>query len=93
MSTKGSGYLASPELEISTANQQIVPNKPSHWTVGYKLYKFSFMNDQATKVIINNKTTAYLRAGQGFEMEIGDAPIYSFVIVDAEISYNWIGAF
>lgn len=93
MSTKGSGYLGSPKLETSTVNQEIVPSPPSHWTSLYKLYKFSFNNKQATKVIINKETTVYLEAGQGFEMDLGDAPIYSFVIVDSGVPYTFIGAY
>lgn len=93
MSTKGSGYLGSPKLETSTANQEIVPSKPQNWTQGYKLYKFSFSNKQATKVIINKETTIYLEAGQGFEMESGDAQIFSFVIVSSGIPFNWIAAY
>lgn len=93
MSTKGSGYLASPKLETSTANQEIIDSAPAHWTQGYKLYKFSFMNRQDVTVIINKKTTAYLEARQGFNMEQGDEPIFSFVIVDANVTFNFIGAF
>lgn len=95
MSTKGNGYLGSSKLETSSANQEIVPQPPSHlnWTSGYKLYKFSFSNRQATQVIINNATTIYLEAGQGFEMETGDASIYSFIIVEPDITFNWIAAY
>lgn len=93
MSTKGSGYLASPKLETSTANQEIIESPPVHWTQGYKLYKFSFMNRQDATVIINEKTTAFLEARQGFNMEQGDEPIFSFVIVESGINYNFVGAY
>ncbi|MGB6408130.1 MAG: hypothetical protein WBF39_11685 [Planococcus donghaensis] len=94
MAIQGSGYLGSTALQTSTANQEIVPSKKVGWTSGYKLYKFSFDNEnQDCTVRINGETTLFLKAGQGFEIEQGDAPIHSFIIVTAGVTFSWIGAF
>lgn len=93
MTNRGNGYLASPSMQTSTANQEIIYQKPEHWTHGYRLYKFSFSNKSDVTVIINNETTAFLEAGQGFEMAIGDKPIQSFIIVEADIIFNWLAAY
>ena len=88
----GSEYLGSNNIETSVANQEIIPESPSDWTVKYSLYKLSLINYQDTNIIINGKTSIYLKAEQGFESEITDPRIYSFVIVDAGVDYQWIGA-
>lgn len=91
----GSGYIGSSELKTTTeANEQVIPNKPESWTMKYNCYRFSFMNDQQCSVLINSNTNPImLRAGQGFTMSEIDSPIYSFKIVEAGITYNFIGAF
>ncbi|MED1863213.1 hypothetical protein P4V41_07075 [Fictibacillus nanhaiensis] len=88
----GQGYLGSGSLQVSTANQELVPNPPSNWTVKYNLYKFSFDNTNPCSIRINGGSPIHLRGGQGFEVTHVDAPIWSFVIVEAGIEYNWIGA-
>lgn len=87
------GYLGSPSLLVSKANQEIINAKPANWTYGYKLYKFSFDNTQNCTVIINGKAKIFLKAGQGFEMNVGDEPITSFVIVESGIEFVWIGGY
>lgn len=93
LAIQGSGYKGSPELQISTANQEIIPAKPANWTGGYKLYKFSFDNKQDVTVRLNNETTLFLEAEQGFEMERGDAPIFSFVVITSGVQFLWVGAY
>lgn len=90
----GSGYIGSPSLQTSTANQEIIP-APSNpnWTHGYNLYKFSFMNDQNVTVKINKDKDIFLRAGQGFSTEYIDSPIWSFIVQEAGITYNFIGSY
>lgn len=89
----GSGYNGSPALEITTTeNQEIIPSSPPEWTVGYKFYKFSFMNDQDCTVRINGDEPIFLRAYQGFNCNQHDEGISSFVIVESGINFNWIGA-
>ena len=75
----------------STANQELLPNKPASWSHGYKLIRFSFDNDQDCSVVVNGQVTIFLKAGQGFEIGEGDIPITSFKIVQAGITFNWIG--
>jgi hypothetical protein len=89
----GTGYMGSSSLQTSTANQEIVPSKPSNWTLGFSFYKFSFDNDQACSVKINGGNPIYLRDGQGFECTEIDSPITSFIVVDSGISFNWIAAY
>lgn len=89
----GSGYIGSTEVQVSTANQEVVPPKEEGWTHGYNFYKFAFYNDQDCSVKINNKNTIFLRATQGFSMDQVDSPIFSFVIIEPNISYNFIGTY
>lgn len=89
----GVEFLGTDKIETSTANQEVLPTPPSEWTTGHNLYKFSFRNDQATNVIINGKTNIHLKEGQGFESGINDPTIRSFVIVNAGVKYQWIGAY
>ncbi|GLO66149.1 hypothetical protein [Oceanobacillus kimchii] len=84
MTQIGGKFIGSPSLLLSEENQQVVPEK----TV---FYKFSFLNDEDVHVKINNSHPIFIRAGQGFSMNEVDAYINSFVIVDAGISFNWIG--
>lgn len=88
----GNGYIGSSQKEKSNPNQEVIPSPPTGWTNGYALYKFAFMNDQDCTVKINNSNPIFLRAGQGFATEPYDKPITSFVIVEGNIDYNWIGA-
>lgn len=92
----GSGYIGSPNLETtSSANFEIIPNPPTSFHYKkYNLYKLSFLNHNLDcRVIINGGNPIFLAAGQGFEMNEIDTPIYSFKIVETGISYNWLGAY
>ena|SRR5205085_894599 len=94
MARFGSGYIGSSQIMVSTAQQELIPSPPVNWNTKYNLYKFTFMNDQDCSVLINDNTTAiFLRAGQGFETNDSDAPIYSFKIVEAGITFNFVGAY
>lgn len=90
---RGKGYLGSNKIEVSTANQEIIPNPPSNWTYGYTLYKFTFKTYNDTNIIINGETNIFLRAEQEFQTDSGDAGIHSFVIVNSGVSYQWVGAY
>lgn len=87
------GYLGSPSIQTSSANQEIVPIAPDEWTQGYKLKSFDFMNDQDCTIVINNLTNIFLRAGQGFSVSKGSAAIHSFVIKDVGITYNFVAEY
>lgn len=97
MTSRGNGYLASDALKTSTSNQELVPLKPLNWSFGYKIRKLSFDNaEQECRVIVvadGKTTTAFLKAGQGFEMGYDDPPITSFKIVESNIKYTWIATF
>jgi hypothetical protein len=94
MSRLGSGYIGSSQLLTSTLNQEIIPLPDSSKSFKkYSLYKFSFSNNQDVTVIINNDATIFIPAGRGFEIDETDAPIYSFVIKEAGITYNWAACY
>jgi hypothetical protein len=90
----GSGYIGTDTLKTSVAQQELIPSPPANWNTKYSLYKFTFMNDQDCSVLINGNLSAiFLRAGQGFDTDDSDAPIYSFKIVETGITYNFVGAY
>jgi hypothetical protein len=93
MSRNGVGYIGSSDLQTSTTNQEIVSSSPSGWTIPFKLYKMSFLNNQDCHVKINGGDQIFLSAGQGFEMNENDAPIQSFIIVESGITFNFMGAY
>jgi len=94
MTQRGSAWLGSPSILTSTANKELVPPSPAGW-VNMKLgfYKFDFRNLQACTVKINDGAPIYLDAEQGFNSSSEDAIIYSFVIVETNIQYQWVGAY
>ena len=52
------------------------------------------MNDQDCHILINGSQTGiFIRANQGFEVDINEVPITSFKVVEAGITYNWVGHF
>lgn len=85
----GSSYKASPSIQTSVAGAEILPSTPVG-TIPINYYKLSLINDQNCSLIINNDPVAkFIRAGQGFEINEMDAPIFSLKIVEAGITYNW----
>lgn len=85
------GYKGSPELMVSTENQDIFPALPSGWKIPYKFLEFTFVNDEACVVEINGEPI-YLRAEQGFEATPG-RPITSFVVKTPDVHFNWIAVY
>jgi hypothetical protein len=90
---KGTGFLGSNGLELSTSNQELIPTKPENWTIGYSLYKFSFYNKLNCTVIVNGNTKLFLVAEQGFNTTEREIPITSFVVVESGINFAWMGAY
>ena len=88
---KGNGYIGSPALMTSKANEQVVPETPG-WSFGYSFYMFEFENDQDCTVIINGNTI-FLRAGRGFITPENGAPVKSFIIKEPNITYTWAAAY
>jgi hypothetical protein len=93
----GAGYFGDTMLMSSTPNLEIIqPFKPLNYTtaVTFAAYKFSFSNQDACSVLINDNTSPiFLDDNQGFTTGFEDAPIYSFKIVEAGITYNVVGAY
>jgi len=79
-------FFGTNAIQTSTASQELV-----QLTAPYTAYsKFSFMNDQSCQIQINTSSAIYLRAAQGFDTDRHDYHIYSFIIVTAGITYNFI---
>jgi hypothetical protein len=92
----GNGFVGSDSLKVSSAMEQVVPTPPITYPFKkYSFYQFSFLNHDADcSVYINdNANPIFLRAGQGFESDAEDMPIYSFIIKEAGITYNYLAAF
>lgn len=90
----GSGFLASPGLETSVANLEVIPSPPPSWTVGYSLYKFTLMNDDDCRVLLNNDPNPkFIRAGQGLNISEIDVPITSLKFIESGVTFNWFGAY
>ena len=90
----GNGYLGSESLITSTENYEVVPNTPDGWSdERYSFYKFSFINKTDCTIRINGGNPIFLEKNQGFEANKGDAKINSFVIVEPDVEFNWIGAY
>lgn len=88
------GYLGTSEILTSSANEEILPKTPSNWTdERYSFYKFSFINYDNCQIKVNNGKPIHLNAEQGFECERGDQKINSFIIVDGNVRFSWIGAY
>lgn len=86
---KGKGYDG--DRTVSTANKQIVV--PPAGVTNYKFYEFAFLNTQACTVKINGGKLIPLDADQGVKITDNDAPVSSFVIVEAGINYKWFGKY
>lgn len=90
----GHSFLGSSSLQTSIANQELVPIAPEDWINSHlSFYKFSFDNDQECTIKVNGGNLLFLKAGQGFESTEVDAPIHSFIVVTAGVTFNWIGAY
>lgn len=79
--------FSSTGREISTGMQDIIPTNPLGKVV---INKLSFSNKEDCTVIINGTDTISLLASTGLEIQF-EFPIKSFVIVEAGITFYWIG--
>jgi hypothetical protein len=82
----GTGYIGSDSIQTSVAGQEIIPE-------GYIMYKMTLINNQECTIEINDNDPIFLRAYQGFNMNVHDREIYSLSIVEADIKFSWFGAF
>lgn len=86
MSNLNSGFLGSPAIITSTAEQELVEK-------GIFYHKFSFFNYETCTISINGSDPIYLAAEQGFSSDFHDVLVKSFIIKEANIRHNWVGAF
>lgn len=86
----GLGYWG--KKGVSTANMEIIEFPTNYSNPSY--YKFAFYNSHDCNVIINGNPN-FFKAEQGFitNPAHNDAPIKSFIIVDADVEWNWTGAY
>ena len=93
----GSSIFGSPNPQTSTLGQEIIQqHKPLTWSIPKLIaYRFSFMNSNSSCHIKLNGSTdqIYLALGQGFESDMYDMEIWSFIIVEAGIIYNYVGGY
>ena len=89
----GSGYKASPFVETSIANAEVLPPTPLG-QVPIHFYKFTFINDADCSLLINNDPIPkFIRAGQWLNVSETDIPISSIKVVESNVPYNWFGAY
>ncbi len=88
-------FKGSTALQTSVVGAEIIPAAPQGWTMGYHFKHFEFLNDQLCTVKINGSNEAiYLRAGQGFRTpENFRDTIHSFKVVEAGITFNYLGQY
>lgn len=85
-------FIGSSTVEVSTANHEVVPNTPESWTYDKYFFKsFSFINKDECTVKINGSEPILLEAEQGFDSN--GIEIRSFIIVESDIRFTFIGAF
>ena len=90
------GYAGSSNVLTSTANQELVPSTLYPGTChSQKNYfcEFYFYNNADCHIKVNGSGSIYLKAGQNFEMDETNPMISSFIIVDANVSFSWVGVF
>lgn len=80
------GYMGSPSILTSAERQELI-------LPGVVYHKFSFFNYGECTILVNGSDPIFLAAEQGFSSDSSDTPIKSFVVVEADIKFNWIGAF
>lgn len=84
--SNSSGFAGSSDVQTSTANVQILPEK----TVFRRL---NFNNTQACHVKINGSDPIVVPANLGLKFDYNDPPIKTFEIVESGISFTWNGTY
>lgn len=85
-----SKFYSSRDLEVSTANQELIQrHKPEETTV-FGAKKISFLNNEECHIAINESEWLYLRAGQGMELDLTDETVEEFRIKESGITFNYI---
>lgn len=87
-----STWIGSPNIEVSVAGKNIIPERPDDWSFDYNLKEFTFINYQDCHVLINgSRTPIFIKQEQGIDYS-GSQGISSFTVVESGIEYNYIGA-
>ena len=89
----GAGYKGSSDLMNSgNGNLEIIPVNPDS-NKRYNFYKFSFKSRTVpVRFKINNDETIFLDEPI-FSIDRLDSPIHSFIVLDANVDFSWIGAY
>lgn len=93
--------IGSNGLKITTVeNEQIVPQAPQGWTVPIAFRSFTFMNTEECHIVLNGNSrlggeenVIYLRPYQGFSVCEEDVKVFSFIIKEVGVEYNWVGKY
>jgi hypothetical protein len=92
MAGKYAGYNG--DRQVSTENQEILTIIDPSLTFPRGIYhEFSFLNNEACTVKINNSSPIPLDADQGVQINRDDTKLYSFIIVESGINYKWFGKY
>lgn len=89
----GNGYLGSGSIVTSKSFEELIPSAPKNWSTGYTIKKLYLENIEECTIKINGETEILLRAEKGFQIDYRDKPIYSLVIKEAGIQYNFAASY
>lgn len=90
----GTGYIGSPEVQTSVANEEIIPLTPENWTrERYKIVRFSFRASQDCSIKVNEGNIIFIEAGKEFSIDEDIPAITSFKIQESGIEFTWAGVF
>lgn len=78
------GYSGSPAVLTSSINEELVEK-------GFFYQEFTFFNYEECTISINDSNPIYLAPGQGFIVNPNGKLVESFVICEANITFNWVG--
>jgi hypothetical protein len=87
-------YKGTDKLETSVGNvHEVIPAKKVDWTMGYRFKIFSFINKQDCLVSVNGSDPIFLEALQGFDIDEKFPAIESFIILQPNIQYQFLGIY
>ena len=82
-------FVGTEEVKISTGMDELMPI-PTGWSLGYVFKRISFRNKQSCTILVDG-VPLYLGYMEGFQTEYSDPNIKSFIIVEPNIEYHFIG--
>lgn len=87
----GGGYIGG--IGVTEEFMELIPDSPINWTYDYIIRKLSFYSEMPCTILINNKYRIPLQAGRGFEIDYKDPSITSFVVEEANVTYEFVGVY